>query len=846
MANETEVLQKSEVQATIDAYNAAKSDLEAASATLQQAVSNYNNMVSNLGIGGDLDPQNDEKAVSGKQVADFVAETEFDYPVTSVNGQVGDVVIEFNDERNIPAPYNLTASQGSGGGDIDASVTDYPITVDSYNWYLNGALKAQTANSHYTFTGLIEGEEYRVGCSVVVNGVESEICYGANKVYDTLGEGDETLSITNRSDYGYQSFFYSGTYNRTYFVFMGDRTDATQKNYIFYYDHDTKEFSSYEIATTSGSGEIHLHASLAIDNNGFIYCAVENSHNNTINIFKSDNPEDISAFTEVNNLNGSYAYPRMFVTESNRLIIVMRNGFHKLTTAYSDDQGATFTVNDLTEIFDSVGNMWMYAMTVYSRQSQGFHIIINYHANTEQAYPNLYHLYTKDGINWANGFHFQTNGVEGFSKDISSAAITKDEGDLHYIIINDESDKNNIHNCSCATLTEQGDILAVVMEGNKTSDPDLEKHTLYKYKNGVWKQHDLTSLITLTDFPRADGTRDCATEIAALTNDHFRIWVKDRRGDPNLAIPPEGEYDTFDSLDGGKTWFRSSYLFRDTGYGTRSEKGVIQGNYFEAPEIIFAWSVITNPGVSTDIYTDIIETVKVSVGAGSQPLGYSLQFTGDGYVSIGDVLDINNSSQTWECWFKLPDPGTADNIRLIDKRGQGGFGSAGISGMQLSFNNVGFGNTGIQAVSGDYVNTAGQSILSSDLYDNTWHHCALVWDNSTGTLTCYIDAVERFSFTNANMIGADCSNSLDLEFGRANTNDQYLTGYLDDVRIWNYARTQSQIQADKDSELTGNESGLIGYWKMNEGSGSTIDDSSSNSNVGTLVNAIFVQDTPIS
>ena len=140
---------------------------------------------------------------------------------------------------------------------------------------------------------------------------------------------------------------------------------------------------------------------------------------------------------------------------------------------------------------------------------------------------------------------------------------------------------------------------------------------------------------------------------------------------------------------------------------------------FEAPEIIFAWSVITNPGVSTDIYTDIIETVKVSVGAGSQPLGYSLQFTGDGYVSIGDVLDINNSSQTWECWFKLPDPGTADNIRLIDKRGQGGFGSAGISGMQLSFNNVGFGNTGIQAVSGDYVNTAGQSILSSDLYDNT-------------------------------------------------------------------------------------------------------------------------------
>lgn len=53
-----------------------------------------------------------------------------------------------------------------------------------------------------------------------------------------------------------------------------------------------------------------------------------------------------------------------------------------------------------------------------------------------------------------------------------------------------------------------------------------------------------------------------------------------------------------------------------------------------------------------------------------------------------------------------------------------------------------------------------------------------------------------------------------------NTPDgQYWDGQIDEVRIWNLARTASQIAASYNTELTGNEPGLIGYWRFNEGHG---------------------------
>ena len=64
----------------------------------------------------------------------------------------------------------------------------------------------------------------------------------------------------------------------------------------------------------------------------------------------------------------------------------------------------------------------------------------------------------------------------------------------------------------------------------------------------------------------------------------------------------------------------------------------------------------------------------------------------------------------------------------------------------------------------------------------------------------------------------------------------FFSGVVDEVRIWNVARTAAQIAAAKDTEITGAPTGLLGRWGLNEASGSTTaTDSTGNGATGTFV-----------
>jgi len=62
----------------------------------------------------------------------------------------------------------------------------------------------------------------------------------------------------------------------------------------------------------------------------------------------------------------------------------------------------------------------------------------------------------------------------------------------------------------------------------------------------------------------------------------------------------------------------------------------------------------------------------------------------------------------------------------------------------------------------------------------------------------------------------------------------HFTGGIDDVRLWNDARTASEISGNMNNELSGNEANLAGYWKFNEGTGTTVADASPNGSNGIL------------
>ncbi len=119
--------------------------------------------------------------------------------------------------------------------------------------------------------------------------------------------------------------------------------------------------------------------------------------------------------------------------------------------------------------------------------------------------------------------------------------------------------------------------------------------------------------------------------------------------------------------------------------------------------------------------------------------------------------------------------------------------------------------------------------------DTAWHHAAATYDGTTWRL--YLDGnadgsvvVGQPANAATNVITAVGTS---LNTSATQTPGGFFSGVVDEVRIWNTARSQADIQASKDIEIAA-QAGLIGLWHLNAGSGTTAADSSGNNITGTL------------
>ncbi len=124
---------------------------------------------------------------------------------------------------------------------------------------------------------------------------------------------------------------------------------------------------------------------------------------------------------------------------------------------------------------------------------------------------------------------------------------------------------------------------------------------------------------------------------------------------------------------------------------------------------------------------------------------------------------------------------------------------------------------------------------ATSITPHTWHHAAVTYDGANWLLfldgnldaSLRVGQPPRFDSIQHAALGS-CLNSTGAPQG-------YFAGVLDEARIWNYARSASQIASNQFIQIRSSP-GLLGRWSLDETNGLIVHDTSGHGAQGTLVN----------
>src|SRR6476661_1999443 len=190
---------------------------------------------------------------------------------------------------------------------------------------------------------------------------------------------------------------------------------------------------------------------------------------------------------------------------------------------------------------------------------------------------------------------------------------------------------------------------------------------------------------------------------------------------------------------------------------------------------------------------------------------YALDFDGNNdYVNLGGGNILTGGSYTKEAWV-YANANSCRNILSANNQHQ-----LWLQGNLQAGNSNAYGT--VQDPSGAFPL-------------NTWIHVAVTYDQPTSTMRLYRNG----TLVATNTAAPTYTGGL-IQIG-AHGNGCNFDGLIDEVRIWNSARSAAQIAATKDVTLAGNEAGLLAYYNFENGPNSgTLADVSGNGRTGTLTN----------
>jgi len=123
---------------------------------------------------------------------------------------------------------------------------------------------------------------------------------------------------------------------------------------------------------------------------------------------------------------------------------------------------------------------------------------------------------------------------------------------------------------------------------------------------------------------------------------------------------------------------------------------------------------------------------------------------------------------------------------------------------------------------------------TSTVVTNHWVHVAGTRSRATGIVLVFVNGVlEASAVANKNSLGQATEISLGGRSGR-----NFYVGLMAEVRLWRSVRTEAEIVANMQRRLSGKESGLVGYYRLDETSGTTAHDSSPSGNDAMLMGPV--------
>ena len=240
---------------------------------------------------------------------------------------------------------------------------------------------------------------------------------------------------------------------------------------------------------------------------------------------------------------------------------------------------------------------------------------------------------------------------------------------------------------------------------------------------------------------------------------------------------------------------------------------LIEGRRYNVEPNAYRFNVQPVHNGTTAIVPGVANTAPQWIGG---QMSGGVQLNGYDWLEVpnGPATDLTGSL-TVEAWFKA-DRFANTWTPLVCKSAVDS-----IRGYSLWLNSAGYVYLSANSA------PVGISSANSSIAPGQWYHVAGVLDRSSSSgaalMKLYVNGVMVASTT---LTGSAVFNTAPLLIGR--TQESWTTwapfeGIVDDVRLWNVARTDAEILAAKDTPLTGNEAGLTLYLPLDQTTGTSID-----------------------